>query len=132
MKHPQIRTAVLEALKRNIAEPVTWCDGRPALLEPEDLPAVAVYLTDAQATGESLDEDMWRAILHIEVFLKAAETDSALDAWMESRIYPALGDVPGLSAIVEAMSAQGYDYQRDDELVTWGSADLQYSITYLM
>ncbi|ENK3623285.1 TPA: phage tail terminator protein, partial [Klebsiella pneumoniae] len=26
----------------------------------------------------------------------------------------------------------GYDYQRDDEATTWGSADLQYSLTYIM
>jgi len=132
MKHPSIRTAVLDALKLSVAEAVTWCDGRPALLEPEDLPAVAVFLTDAQATSESLDEDVWSATLHIEVFLKAAETDSALDKWMEEKIYPARGAIPALSGLVETMSAQGYDYQRDDEMAAWGSADLQYSIAYLM
>ena len=132
MKHPSIRAAVLDALKRSVPDTVTWCDGRPALLEPDDLPAVAVFLTDAQATSESLDEDMWSATLHIEVFLKATETDSALDKWVEEKIYPVLGAIPALSGLVETMSAQGYDYQRDDEMAAWGSADLQYSITYLM
>ncbi|WP_354691021.1 phage minor tail U family protein [Phytobacter sp. RSE-02] len=132
MKHPQIRAAVLDALKDNITDSVTWFDGRPAFLEVQDLPAVAVYLTDAQFTGAMVDEDQWSATLHIEVFLKADLPDAALDEWMESKIYPVLSDIPGLSDLIELMGPLGYDYQRDDEMATWGSADMQYSITYIM
>lgn len=132
MKHPQIRAAVLAALKRNISDPVAWFDGRPGFLDEEDLPAVAVYLTDARASDESVDEDLWSAVLHIEVFLKAVETDTALDNWMEEKVYPALEDVPELSRLIESMAAGGYDYQRDDEAMLWGSADLNYSISYVM
>lgn len=132
MKHPQIRAAVLNALKNNITDFVTWFDGRPAFLDVQDLPAVAVYLTDAQFTGAMVDEDQWSATLHIEVFLKADLPDAALDEWMESRIYPVLSDIPGLSDLIELMAPLGYDYQRDDEMATWGSADMQYSITYIM
>ena len=132
MKHPQIRAAVLAALKRNITEQVTWFDGRPGFLDEEDLPAVAVYLTDARASDDNIDEDMWSAELHIEVFLKAKEPDSALDAWMEEKVYPALGDIPELLPLIELMNASGYDYQRDDEAMMWGSADLSYSISYVM
>ncbi|HAU8265780.1 TPA: phage tail protein [Kluyvera intermedia] len=132
MKHPQIRAAVLDALKDNITDSVTWFDGRPAFLEVQDLPAVAVYLTDAQFTGAMVDEDQWSATLHIEVFLKADLPDAALDEWMESWIYPVLSDIPGLSDLIELMAPLGYDYQRDDEKATWGSADMQYSITYIM
>ena len=132
MKHPQIRAAVLAALKRNITEQVTWFGGRPGFLDEEDLPAVAVYLTDARASDDNIDEDMWSALLHIEVFLKAKEPDSALDAWMEEKVYPALGDIPELLPLIELMNASGYDYQRDDEAMMWGSADLSYSISYVM
>lgn len=132
MKHPQIRAAVLAALKRNIIEQVTWFDGRPGFLDEEDLPAVAVYLTDARASDDNIDEDMWSALLHIEVFLKAKEPDSALDAWMEEKVYPALGDIHELLPLIELMNASGYDYQRDDEAMMWGSADLSYSISYVM
>ena len=132
MKHPQIRAAVLAALKRNITEQVTWFDGRPGFLDEEDLPAVAVYLTDARASDDNIEEDMWSALLHIEVFLTAKEPDSALDAWMEEKVYPALGDIPELLPLLELMNASGYDYQRDDEAMMWGSADLSYSISYVM
>lgn len=132
MKHPLIRKAVLDALKGGPPLTVTWFDGRPAVLDVQDLPAVAVYITDAESTDESVDEDMWRATLHIEVFLKADATDSALDEWMEANIYPVMGSVPALSGVIETMATLGYDYQRDDEMATWGSADLKYSISYVM
>ncbi|WP_446698493.1 phage tail terminator protein [Atlantibacter hermannii] len=127
-----IRKAVLDALKAGNAQAVTWFDGRPSVLDAQDLPAVAVYLTDAESSDESVDEDMWRATLHIEVFLKGDDTDSALDEWMENNIYPVMASIPTLSGVLETMSARGYDYQRDDELATWGSADLQYSVSYVM
>ncbi len=105
----EIRAAVLSALKENIVERVTWFDGRPAFISELELPAVAVYLTDASAADEFVDEDTWEAVLHIEVFLRAKETDSALDMWMEEKILPALEAVPGLSALLLKMNLQGYD-----------------------
>ncbi len=131
--HPQIRAVVLAALQPSLIVPgVTWFDGRPAFLDAADLPAVAVYLTDAKPTGDTLDADQWGATLHIEVFLKAVSTDSELDRWMESYIYPAMSAVPGLAGLIETIVAEGYDYQRDDEMATWGSADLKYYLTYYM
>ncbi|HGF4559744.1 TPA: phage tail terminator protein [Escherichia coli] len=132
MKHREIRAAILSALKGNIADRVTWFDGRPVFIDEQELPAVAVYLTDASATEEFVDEGTWEAVLHIEVFLRAKETDSVLDMWMEEKILPALEAVPGLSALLLKMNIQGYDYRRDDEYMMWGSADLQWNITYQM
>lgn len=131
-KHSTIRAAVLAKLKADISDYVTWFDGRPAFLEEGDLPAVAVYLSDAEYTGATIDADDWQATLHIEVFLKASNPDTALDVWLEEKIYPALQEIPGLEALIETMTPQGYDYQRDDEMATWGSVDLTYSLTYSM
>ena len=131
-KHTQIRQAVTSQLQREITEPVTWFDGRPAFLDEQDLPAVAVYLSDAEYAGDTLDEDSWQAALHVEVFLKSAQPDSALDSWMESHIYPALSNIPTLDTLIETMTPQGYDYQRDEEMATWGSVDLTYLLTYSM
>lgn len=131
-KHSAIRAAVLAKLKADISDSVTWFDGRPAFLEEGDLPAVAVYLSDAEYTGATIDADDWQATLHIEVFLKASNPDTALDTWLEEKIYPALQEIPGLEALIETMTPQGYDYQRDDEMATWGSVDLTYSLTYSM
>lgn len=132
MKHSDIRLAVIEALENGATEGAIFFDGRPAVMEESDFPAVAVYLTDAEYTGEELDADTWTATLHIEVFLSAQVPDSELDEWMETRIYPSLSSVPALSELVTLMVQQGYDYQRDDGMGLWSSADLKYSITYEM
>ena len=129
-RHSAIRAAILAKLKAEITDTFTWFDGRPVFLEEQDLPAVAVYLSDAEYTGDSLDEDSWQAVVHIEVFLKASSPDSALDSWMEEKVYPAMAFIPGLTELVETFTPQGYDYQRDDEMATWGSVDFTYLITY--
>ena len=132
IKHTEIRSAVLDALTSSLGSDVIFFDGRPAVLNETDFPAVAVYLTDAKYTGQRLDEDSWRADLHIELFLAAQIPDSELDAWMETKIYPALSEIPALSELIETMVAQGYGYQRDDEMAMWSSADLSYQLTYSM
>ncbi|MER3008557.1 phage tail terminator protein [Serratia nematodiphila] len=132
IKHTAIRNAVLERCRSTITDDVTYFDGRPAFIDENDLPAVAVFIDDARYTGSELDTDSWRAMLHIVVYLKATQPDAALDQWVEEKIYPVLNDIPELAPLVEAMSPVGYDYQRDDEVATWGAADLSYQLTYTM
>ncbi|HHL8989014.1 TPA: phage minor tail U family protein, partial [Escherichia coli] len=114
MKHTELRAAVLDALEKHDTG-ATFFDGRPAVFDEEDFPAIAVYLTGAEYTGEELDSDTWQAELHIEVFLPAQVPDSELDSWMESRIYPVMSDIPALSDLITSMVASGYDYRRDDD-----------------
>ncbi|WP_440487225.1 phage minor tail U family protein [Serratia nevei] len=132
IKHTAIRNAVLERCRSTITDDVTYFDGRPAFIDENDLPAVAVFLDDARYTGNELDTDSWRAMLHIVVYLKATQPDATLDQWVEEKIYPVLNDIPALSPLIETMSHVGYDYQRDDEMATWGAADLSYQLTYTM
>lgn len=56
MKHTDIRAAVLDALEQH-EHGATLFDGRPVVFDEEDFPAIAVYLTDAEYTGEELDAD---------------------------------------------------------------------------
>ncbi|MEN3964073.1 phage minor tail U family protein [Enterobacter hormaechei] len=132
MKHSLVRQKIIDVLEQSIVEKAIFFDGRPAVIEEGDFPAVAVFLTDAEYTGEELDADMWAATLHIEVFLPSQVPDSELDEWMESHIYPALSEVPGLDSLITLMVPQGFDYQRDDAMGLWSSADMKYSITYEM
>lgn len=131
-RHTLIRNAVLKRLKSQAGDGAVFFDGLPAVIEPENLPALAVWLSDAQYTGGSLDEDIWRAVLHVAVFLGAEKTDSELDVWMEEKIYPALGDVPELSGLMDTLVPQGYEYPRDGEMAAWSAAEITYQITYTM
>lgn len=129
-KHTKIRQAVLAKLDGLSGTAVTLFDGLPAFIEPEDLPAFTVWLSDAQYTGVMTDEDDWQAVLHVAVFLKAQAPDAELDMWMEEKIFPALENVSGLENLIDTMIPQGYDYQRDSEMATWGMAEMTYRITY--
>lgn len=129
-KHTLIRRAVLEKLESVTGAPVTLFDGLPAFVEQEDLPAIAVWLTDAQYTGLMTDEDDWQATLHTAVFLSAQAPDTELDIWMEEKIFPALEEVSVLERLIDTMTPLGYDYQRDSEMATWGMAEITYRITY--
>lgn len=133
-KHSSIRNVVLSALRSNITDvDVLFSDGRPVFIDAESLPCISVYITDAESVDDGyLDEETWQAILHVEVFLKSSEPDTSLDGWIEQRIKPVTNNIPALLALVESISTQGYDYQRDDEAITWGSADLKHLLTYQM
>ena len=120
-RHTQIRQAVLARLREQCGDSATFFDGLPAFIDAQELPAVAVWLSDAQYTGKMTDEDDWQAVLHIAVFIRAQAPDSELDMWMESTIFPALNDIPALS---------GFNYQRDNEMATWAMAEITYQITY--
>lgn len=132
--HSDIRLAVLAFLKQQPLNKTltTRFDGRPGFIETGDLPALAVYLSDAQYSGDYLDGNNWTATLHIEVFLKATQPDSALDALVEEIILPAMDTAGSLSGLLESITLQGYDYQRDDQAMTWGSADVTYLLRYDM
>ncbi|MCU9737346.1 phage minor tail U family protein, partial [Escherichia coli] len=106
--------------------------GRPAVFAGLDFTAVAGYLTGAEYTGEELDSDTGKAELNIEVCLHGEVPDSERDAWMGTRIYPVMSDIPALSDLITSMVASGYDYRRDDDAGLWSSADLTYVITYEM
>ena len=54
--HSAIRRAVINALSDHVGDIVVH-DGRPVFLEEDELPVVAVYLTDAAPTSGVLDDD---------------------------------------------------------------------------
>ncbi|WP_336755747.1 phage tail terminator protein [Pantoea sp. USHLN298] len=130
-KHAEIRRTLITALKSHIRG-AAFHDGRPVFIDEKELPAVAVYLSDARFSGSYLDAENWQATLHIEVFLSASHPDTALDELMDSHILPAISNVPELSSVIETLTPLGYDWQRDNEMANWGSADLTYLITYQM
>lgn len=132
MSHLQIRKAVLDAIHDAVSDPdeITWFDGRPSVISEDELPGLAVYITDAQYTGDNVDGNSWEAILHVEVLLGASATDTELDEWMEREIFPGLESIPALSEFLESMTQQGYDYSRDIDANMWSSADMKYSIKY--
>ncbi|EGI6281033.1 phage tail protein, partial [Salmonella enterica subsp. enterica serovar Telhashomer] len=54
-RHSAVRQAIIAALKKTDDGSTTFFDGRPVVVEEDELPAVAVYLSDAQYTGTEVD-----------------------------------------------------------------------------
>lgn len=131
-KHSDIRTAVINHLKENCPQKFAVFDGFPVFVEQSTLPIIAVYLDEAQYSGETIDADDWTAVLHVQVFLKATKPDSELDKQVEDFIYPAVNQNEYLAGLVENIYPIGYDYSRDDEMSLWGSADISFKIQYTM
>lgn len=51
-RHTQIRQVVLARLQEQCGDSATFFDGLPAFIDAQELPAVAVWLSDAQYTGK--------------------------------------------------------------------------------
>ncbi len=131
IKHTKIRTLIIEGLKSHIPNASLY-DGRPVNFDESELPVIAVYLTEPRPIPKYLDSNQWSAILHIELFLKAAKSDSVLDSWVETKLYPAISQLTNLGDVITDMTTKGYDYDRDDEMMLWASVDLTYQIEYEM
>lgn len=131
ISHTKIRELVIEGLKKSIPKLSTY-DGRPVNFDENELPIVAVYLTEPRPDPEYLDSNQWTAILHIELFLKAAKTDSDLDKWVDEKLYPAIKSMTNLGDVLTDMTPKGFDYDRDDEMALWASVDITYRIEYEM
>ncbi|EPO2450610.1 phage tail terminator protein [Providencia rettgeri] len=131
IKHTKIRQLVIEGLKTSLPK-LSIYDGRPVNFDESELPVVAVYLTEPHPDPKYLDSNQWTAILHIELFLKAAKTDSDLDKWVEEKLYPAIENMSSLGDVLTDMTPKGFDYDRDDEMALWASVDITYQIEYDM
>lgn len=131
MKHREIRAAVLSALKDNISERVSWFDGRPVFIDEQELPAVAVYLTDASAADEFVDEGPGRR--HCILKFSQGKRTGLGTGYVDGRENPSCAGGGSRPQCVTAEDeSSGYDYRRDDEFMMWGSADLLWKITYEM
>ncbi|MCQ1632886.1 phage minor tail U family protein [Escherichia coli] len=130
-RHTQIRQAVLTSLKGACGETAAFFDGLPAFIDAQELPAVAVWLSDAQYTGKMTDEADWQATLHVAVFIRAQAPDSELDNWMENTIFPAMDDISALAALIDTFTPLEFRYQRDDDMATWAMAEITFRITYI-
>ncbi|EHZ8148957.1 phage tail protein [Salmonella enterica] len=128
-----IRSAVLDALKAglNTVPDVVFFDGEPVFVDGEtELPAVAVFLSDAQPDNEYLDERYWQAILHIQVFLRAGEPDRELDKWVDNHISPVMRQAQRVRHICVEMVQSGCEYLRGEEDVAWSAVDMLWNIKF--
>jgi len=137
----QIRQQVISDLQANLidgegqpliaayfsgrGEPVTASDdGETGYLE---VPAVSVYLTEGEPTGQSFDEEEWSAMLAVEIMdLATNQLDDDLDTLSE-KVLDVIGRGYKASGLLSLCNRAGFSYVREDG-APWGSLVLTFTI----
>ncbi|EOV9305374.1 phage tail terminator protein [Vibrio parahaemolyticus] len=106
-------------------EPVTASDdGETGYLE---VPAVSVYLTEGEPTGQSFDEEEWSAVLAVEIMdLATNQLDDDLDTLSE-KVLEVIGRGYKASGLLSLCNRAGFSYVREDG-APWGSLVLTFTI----
>ncbi|HIF9531189.1 TPA: phage tail terminator protein [Photobacterium damselae] len=137
----QIRLQVISDLQANLidgegqpliaayfsgrGEPVTASDdGETGYLE---VPAVSVYLTEGEPTGQSFDDEEWSAVLAVEIMdLATNQLDDDLDTLSE-KVLDVIGRGYKASGLLSLCNRAGFSYVREDG-APWGSLVLTFNI----
>lgn len=106
-------------------EPVTASDdGETGYLE---VPAVSVYLTEGEPTGQSFDDEEWSAVLVVEIMdLATNQLDDDLDTLSE-KVLDVIGRGYKASGLLSLCNRAGFSYVREDG-APWGSLVLTFTI----
>ncbi|GAB4592110.1 phage minor tail protein [Edwardsiella tarda] len=129
----KIRSIVVDALipAVNNKKGVVVFDGLPAYIdENTELPAIAVHISDIKPSGEYLDEDLWRATLHITVLEQMGTPDSELDDWVSNIVIPVIDECGALARRCCSIDYSGMEYPRNDASAPCSVVDVLYDITY--
>lgn len=137
----QIRQQVISDLQANLidgegqpliaayfsgrGEPVTASDdGETGYLE---VPAVSVYLSEGEPTGQSFDGEEWSAVLAVEIMdLATNQLDDDLDTLSE-KVLEVIGRDYKASGLLSLCNRAGFSYVREDG-APWGSLVLTFTI----
>lgn len=128
-----LREALVSAFEAILQdEPdITVFNGLPRFVDGEDeLPALAVHLTDIEPEQTWLDASQWQAILHVMVFVRANTPDTVLDSWADEVVFPVVAACEPLHRRCISLELTGYRYERSQEAATWAALDVQYTILF--
>ncbi|EMK3400820.1 phage tail protein [Vibrio parahaemolyticus] len=106
-------------------EPVTASDdGQTGYLE---VPAISVYLTEGEATHQSMDNEEWDILLAVEIMdLATNQLDDDLDMLGEE-VRKVLGVGYDANGLLTNFNRAGFSYVREDG-APWGSLVLTFTV----
>lgn len=123
-----IRNAVFDFLEGNIDDVAYYHCGHLVFLDAErDLPALCVFIDDAQTDDIDLCGSYWNAKLNIQLYLKSSSPEDDLDELMEQVIEQCqqleLSDL-------EQFDLSAITYINDDKQTEWIIGAIQYDISF--
>lgn len=106
-------------------EPVTASDdGETGYLE---VPAIAVYLVDGEASGQTFDGEEWDGLLAVEIMdLATNQLDDDLDV-LGQKVLAVMGRDYTAGGLLNLCNRAGFSYVREDG-APWGSLSLTFRI----
>lgn len=126
--HNQIRQEIIERIQNNLPNAPRIYNGRAFFTNiREELPAICVYLDNAERSSKTLGDHEWTADLHIALFMPFSAGEPQLDQLAEQ--VDQLITFSGYENI-EYVRGSAYGYDRDDDGFGWMSATLIYEIDY--
>lgn len=99
-------------------------DGQTGYLE---VPAIAVYFTEAEASYDDFDAEEWDAILNIEIMdLATNQLDDALD-FIGEKVRQTISRYYTAANLLTGCNRAGFNYVREDG-APWGSLILSFNV----
>lgn len=123
-----IRKELFEHLEDKVDGVDNYFNGHTVFLHDEtDLPALCVFIDDAQSDDTDLCGTYWTAKLNIQVYLKSSLPEEELDELMEAVI--AKCD-EFESDNLERFELSAVSYINDDKQAEWIIGAIQYDISF--
>jgi hypothetical protein len=140
-KNSLIRAAVIADLETadTSALVTTYFDGFPSTIEVssddsddsnDELPAVAVSISEGEVTDSDFEEVTWQAVMTIRIYRLSTtnEVDNELDV-IGQMIMEAFGPHYRANGLITTCTKSSFQYGRDD-VQPWGTLDLNFTIEY--
>nr|DAP39278.1 MAG TPA: minor tail protein [Caudoviricetes sp.] len=126
--HNEVRNEIVTLIKNNIPEIGNVYNGRAFFTSlKQQLPAISVFLDDAECDFKVMGESEWQAELNISIFLPYSEGEPNIDRIAEK--------VNGLITFtgyrhIQFVRGIQYRYGYDEDNASWMNGTLSYLIEY--
>lgn len=127
--HTQIRTEIIDHLKKALPKMENWYNGRPSFIDiDEEQSAVAVFIEDAICQPITTCHEEWEAKLNVMLYQKALNHAETLLDETAQQVADTLQTVE--NQYISTLQLASYLYDQDEQHTTWHIAIVQFDITY--
>ena len=126
--HNQVRNEIVALIKANVPEVKNVYNGRAFFTNlKQQLPAISVFIDNAESDFKVVGESEWQAELNIAIFLPFGEGESKIDEIAEK-----INNLITFTGYrhIEFVRGTDYRYDYDDDNLAWMSGTLSYLTEY--
>jgi len=132
----QIKAQVISDVQPLLGASFTVFNGVPQSIQVADdeysddeLPAVAVFVSDAQVTDESFDSEEWAGVLHVVLYdVSSNQVEQVLNGYSET-VHSVVTRDYTANGLLLSCARSSLASEKDNEL-PWGMLDLMFNIEW--